>query len=91
MRPEEAQDWICECCEHSNPYDAWQCEGCQEYKPRECEWCDELFTPWRDTPKSRLEKWECRACHFREEETEQDRIDAAGDDLYHSMRDDGEI
>ena len=26
-----------------------------------------------------------------EETTEQDRIDAAGDDLYHSMREDGEL
>ena len=38
-------------------------------------------------------EWEAEELELRQEEetTEQDRIDAAGDDPYHGMREDGEL
>lgn len=88
--------WTCLNCQWENPEDDFCCTQCRELKPVDCCLCNEPFQPWSETNKGngKIIRDLCMNCYYLEEEepeTEQDRIDAAGDDLYHSMRDDGEL
>jgi len=93
MAPDYESTWTCLNCEQENPEDAFCCSNCRELEPVECECCLTLFVPWSETDKknSRIVRDLCWECYHQEPETEQDRIDAAGDELFHSMREDGEL
>lgn len=75
MNTSHEPTWSCLECGLDNPSANFICADCQTEKPRECDMCDEDFTPWRDTPKSRLEKWTCRRCYFQDAGHPSDNID----------------
>lgn len=52
-----------------------------------CDGCGEE-TPSDDLRLHEDGNWYCEECDYL---TEQDRLDAAADDLFHSMREDGEL
>jgi len=97
MNRDYESTWTCLHCQWENPEDDFCCSQCRELKPVECCLCGELFQPWSESRKGngKIIKDLCMDCFYLpeedEEETEQDRIDAAGDELYHSMREDGEL
>jgi hypothetical protein len=85
--------WTCLECGWENPEDDFCCTNCRELKPVQCECCLEDFVPWSETGKknSKIIRDLCNDCYYKEPETEQDRIDALEDDLYHQMKEDGEL
>jgi len=60
-------------------------DDCGDYST--CDGCSESF-PVEDLYQHEDGNFYCEACNY---ETEQDRADGRADDLYHSMREDGEL
>lgn len=75
MNDQWQEDWTCLECGSENPDSNYQCSECETAKPIECDTCGELMIPWRDTPKSRLEKWTCRHCYFEDAGHPSDNVD----------------
>lgn len=75
MNEQWHEDWHCLECGLLNIGVNYQCSRCETDKPRECDMCGKEFIPWREYPKSKLEKWTCQKCYFKEPVDYLDSID----------------
>jgi len=68
MNIEWQEDWNCLECGLVNIGTNYQCARCETDKPTVCDFCGVKMIPWREAPKTKLEKYTCRKCHYTETE-----------------------